>query len=173
VEHDSVFPPSKDDFTMLFRLQASVCMICQYLLLLAVGSSNPIVIILSLLFCLNISAFLFLVQWGVESNWVHSALQPQICLLCQPRVIMMMEKLVEMMIGRGNWSTRRKSAPVPLCPPQTPHTARTQTRAAAVGSQRLSAWATARPNILAYFPYFVKIKLGICDLHSVYPPPPS
>jgi hypothetical protein len=27
-----------------------------------------------------------------------------------------------MMIGRGNRSTRRKQAPVPLCPPQTPHT---------------------------------------------------
>jgi hypothetical protein len=25
-----------------------------------------------------------------------------------------------MMIGRGNRSTRRKPAPVPLCPPQTP-----------------------------------------------------
>jgi hypothetical protein len=32
---------------------------------------------------------------GVESNWVHSALRPPICLLCQPRVIMIMEKLVE------------------------------------------------------------------------------
>jgi hypothetical protein len=39
------------------------------------------------------------------------------------------------MIGRGNRSTRRKPAPVPLCPPQTPHAARTRTRAAAVGSQ--------------------------------------
>jgi hypothetical protein len=28
---------------------------------------------------------------------------------------------------------------VPLCPPQTPHAARTRTRAAAVGSQRLTA----------------------------------
>jgi hypothetical protein len=28
------------------------------------------------------------------------------------------------MIGRGNRSTRRKPAPVPLCPPQTPHAAR-------------------------------------------------
>jgi hypothetical protein len=37
-------------------------------------------------------------------------------------------------IGRGNRSTRRKPAPVPLCPPQTPHAARTRTRAAAVGS---------------------------------------
>jgi hypothetical protein len=44
-----------------------------------------------------------------------------------------------MMIGRGNRSTRRKPAPVPLCPPQTPHAVRTRTRAAAVGSQRLTA----------------------------------
>jgi hypothetical protein len=41
-------------------------------------------------------------------------------------------------IGRGNRSTRRNPAPTPLCPPQTPH-ARTWTRAAAVGSQRLTA----------------------------------
>jgi hypothetical protein len=38
------------------------------------------------------------------------------------------------MISRGNRSTRRKPAPMPLCPPQTPHAARTRTRAAAVGS---------------------------------------
>jgi hypothetical protein len=30
----------------------------------------------------------------------------------------------EMMIGKGNRSTRRKPAPVPLCPPQTPHASR-------------------------------------------------
>jgi hypothetical protein len=42
-------------------------------------------------------------------------------------------------IVRGNRSTRRKPVPVPLCPPQTPHAARTRTRAAAVGSQRLTA----------------------------------
>jgi hypothetical protein len=39
------------------------------------------------------------------------------------------------MISRGNRSTRGKPAPVPLCPPQTPHAARTRIRAAAVGSQ--------------------------------------
>jgi hypothetical protein len=44
-----------------------------------------------------------------------------------------------MVIGRGNRSTRRKHAAVPLCPPQTPHAARTRSRAAAVGSQRLTA----------------------------------
>jgi hypothetical protein len=48
-------------------------------------------------------------------------------------------KIGGMMIGRGNRSTRRKPAPVPLCPPQTPHAARTRTRAAAVGSQQLNA----------------------------------
>jgi hypothetical protein len=43
------------------------------------------------------------------------------------------------MIGRRNRSTRRKPAPMPLCPPQTPRAARKRTRAAAVGSQRLTA----------------------------------
>jgi hypothetical protein len=33
---------------------------------------------------------------------------------------------------------------MPLYPPQTPHAARTRTRAAAVWSQRVTAWATAR-----------------------------
>jgi hypothetical protein len=51
-----------------------------------------------------------------------------------------------MMIGRGNWSTRRKPAPVPLCPLQIPHDLTwARTPAAAVGSQRLTAWATSRP----------------------------
>jgi hypothetical protein len=44
-----------------------------------------------------------------------------------------------MMIGKGIQSTRRKPPPVPLCPPQNPHAGRTRTRAAAVGSQRLTA----------------------------------
>jgi hypothetical protein len=39
-----------------------------------------------------------------------------------------------MMIGKGNQSTRRKPAPVPLCPPQTHMPARMQTQATAVGS---------------------------------------
>jgi hypothetical protein len=60
------------------------------------------------------------------------------------------------MIGMGNRSTRRKPAPVPLCPPQTPH-ARTRTRAAAVGNQRLTAELrhgqvhTIYRQIFAYF----------------------
>jgi hypothetical protein len=50
------------------------------------------------------------------------------------------------MIDRGNRNTWRKPALVTLCPPQTLHAARTRTRAAVVGSQRLTAWATARPR---------------------------
>jgi hypothetical protein len=43
-------------------------------------------------------------------------------------------------IGRGNRSTRRKPAPVPHCPPQIPYDqTQARTRAADVGSQRLTA----------------------------------
>jgi hypothetical protein len=51
-----------------------------------------------------------------------------------------------MKIGRGNQSTRRKPSPAPFCPPQIPlDQTRARTRAAEVGSQRLTAWAMARP----------------------------
>jgi hypothetical protein len=43
------------------------------------------------------------------------------------------------MTGKGNRSTRRKPAPVPLYPPQTPQAARMRTRVATVRSQRLTA----------------------------------
>jgi hypothetical protein len=53
-----------------------------------------------------------------------------------------------MKIGRGNRSTRRNPAPEPLRPHQIPHDqTRARTRAAAVVSQPLTAWAMARPNI--------------------------
>jgi hypothetical protein len=43
-------------------------------------------------------------------------------------------------IGRGNRSTRRKSVPAPLRPPQIPHDeTRARTRPTAVESQRLTA----------------------------------
>jgi hypothetical protein len=45
-----------------------------------------------------------------------------------------------MKIGRGNRSTRKKPAPAPFCPPQNPRDqTRARSRAAAVGSQRLTA----------------------------------
>jgi hypothetical protein len=50
------------------------------------------------------------------------------------------EAIGGMNIGRGNRSTQRKPAPTPLYPLQIPHDQnRARTRAAAVGSQRLTA----------------------------------
>jgi hypothetical protein len=43
------------------------------------------------------------------------------------------------MIHRGNRSTRRKPAPLPLLPPQTPHAAQTRILVAVLGNQRLTA----------------------------------
>jgi hypothetical protein len=54
-----------------------------------------------------------------------------------------------MRIGRGNGSTRRVPAPVPLCPPQIPHDlTRARTLAAEVESRRRIAWVMTRPGAL-------------------------
>jgi hypothetical protein len=51
-----------------------------------------------------------------------------------------------MRIGKGNRSTRRKPAPVPLYPPQIPHDLTwARIRDTAVGRRRLTARAMARP----------------------------
>jgi hypothetical protein len=81
---------------------------------------------------------------GVESNWVHSALWPLIGLLYQPQVIMMMEKLVEWLAGETE--VLGENLPQWRFVQHKPHMpARTRTWAAAVGSQRLTAWAMAQP----------------------------
>jgi hypothetical protein len=73
--------------------------------------------------------FIGIVGRGVESNLVRSALRPSMGLGDYDG------EIGGIMIGRGNLSTRRKPAPVPLCPPRNPHASLT----AAVGSQRLTA----------------------------------
>jgi hypothetical protein len=56
-----------------------------------------------------------------------------------------------MKFGRGNRSTRRKRSPASLCPPKIPlDQTQARTRTAAVGSQRLTAWAMARPLVVVY-----------------------
>jgi hypothetical protein len=51
------------------------------------------------------------------------------------------------MLGKGNRSTRRKSAPLPLCPPQIPHDmTRARPLAASAGSRLLTAKAMGRPH---------------------------
>lgn len=62
------------------------------------------------------------------------------------QIMIIVDQSVDWMIDRGNWSTWRKLAPVPLCPTQIPHDlvwVRTQT--AAVKRRRLTAWATWHP----------------------------
>jgi hypothetical protein len=52
---------------------------------------------------------------------------------------MNVEQSVELELVGGPWSTRRKPAPVSLCPPQIPHDLTwARIRAAAVGSRRLT-----------------------------------
>jgi hypothetical protein len=81
-------------------------------------------------------------------DWVHLVRRPLSGLLYQPRMIDEVCGAVGIMrIGRRNRSTRRKPAPAPLFPPQIPHELTWDgTRAAAVGSQRVTASAMARPS---------------------------
>jgi hypothetical protein len=77
---------------------------------------------------------IFLVSWGgVRLSPTDTSATTG--LLYQPRMIDDAEcgTVGGIRIGRGNRSTRRKAAPVPLCSSQIPH------RAAAVGSWRLTA----------------------------------
>jgi hypothetical protein len=72
-------------------------------------------------------------------------------------------------LTRENRNTRGNPVPVPLCPPQTPRgLARDRTRASALGSRRLTAWAMAQPEIISYtkenivYEYFFAISC-LCD----------
>jgi hypothetical protein len=53
-----------------------------------------------------------------------------------------------------------KPVPMPLCPPQIPHgLTRYRTRASAVRTRRLTAWAMARPKAVRFSKMFLSIKL--------------
>jgi hypothetical protein len=80
-------------------------------------------------------------------DWVHLVHRPLIGLLYQPWMTEEHGAFGGMRMGRGNRSTRRRPAPVPLCSPQMPHDLTwDRIRAAAVGSRRLTPWATSRPS---------------------------
>jgi hypothetical protein len=81
-------------------------------------------------------------------DWVHLVRRPLIGILYQPRMIEDECGAVGgVRTGRGNRSTRRKPASVPLCPPQIPHDLTwARTRTAAMGNRRLTAWSMARPH---------------------------
>jgi hypothetical protein len=97
--------------------------------------------------------FLFL---GVGWDWVHWVRRPLTGLLHQARTIDDECGAVGgMRIGRGNQSTWRKPAPVPLRSPQIlHHLTWARTWAAAVGSRRLTAWGMAWPPMYTMFSVF-------------------
>jgi hypothetical protein len=85
-----------------------------------------------------------MVRW----DWVHCLRSPLFGLLYQPRMMDDDECVATfgIRIGLGNRSTRRKPATIPLCRPQIPHyLTRVRIPASAIGSRRLSAWATVLP----------------------------
>jgi hypothetical protein len=81
----------------------------------------------------RIHTFFIIIPSGVRLSPLSTA--AIIDLLCQPCTIDDGDRgaIGGMKIGRGNRSTRRKPAPVSLCPLQSPHDlTRTRTRAAGV-----------------------------------------
>jgi hypothetical protein len=88
---------------------------------------------------------------GVRLSQLGSA--ATIGLLYQPQMMVTVEQTGGMKTGRGNGRTRRKPAPVPLCPPQIPQDlTRALTRAAAVGSQRLTRLSYDTAPVPTYVP---------------------
>jgi hypothetical protein len=69
----------------------------------------------------TVGDYFFFKFLAVGWDWVHLLRRPLIGLLYQPRMIDDAEygAVGGMRIGRGNRSSRRKPAPVPLCQPQT------------------------------------------------------
>jgi hypothetical protein len=88
---------------------------------------------------MNVGVFFFILS-GVRLSPLGTAATAG--LFCEPQMIDDGDfgSVGGMKIGRGNRSTRRKPAPVPLCPPQIPHDLiRARNRAAAMRIQRLTA----------------------------------
>jgi hypothetical protein len=85
-------------------------------------------------------------RWGeTESTW-------HVGLMYQPRMIADQCGAVGgMRLGKGNRITRRKPAPVPLCPPQIPHDLTSvRIRPAALGRRHLTVWAMTQASNAYY-----------------------
>jgi hypothetical protein len=92
------------------------------------------------------------VSWGgVGWDWVHLVRRPLIGSLYEPRMMDEYGAFGGMRTDWRNFSTRRKPAPVPHCPPQIPQSlTQDRTRSSAVESRRLTTWA--RPSIVTHTP---------------------
>jgi hypothetical protein len=119
------------------------------LIWIIIPSTTPLslIIVSSMVYSLDTDrVFNFLLLFLVGWNWVHLVLRPLLAYRTSARWSTRdgdCGAIGRMKNGWGNRSTQRKPAPMPVCPPQIP---RDQTRVAVVGSQRLTAWAMARPT---------------------------
>jgi hypothetical protein len=92
-------------------------------------------------------------------SWGGVRLRPLISLLYQPRMIDDDERgaVGGMSIGRGNRSTLRKLAPVPLCPPQIPRDltwVRNRTAHCGKPATTCLSYGTTWAELLLAFPQF-------------------
>jgi hypothetical protein len=71
-----------------------------------------------------------------------------------------------MMIGRGNRSTRRKPAPVPLCPSQTPHACPDANRGLRGGKPATNRLSYGTD--LLYIPLTLTLNISIFFTHCVF-----
>jgi hypothetical protein len=94
-------------------------------------------------FIIEFFIFFYLNIGGWSPYWVHSALRPLLAYCtCLPRVIVRMEKLVEWTVLAGETEVVEENLPQRHF---VHHKSRRWIRAAAVGSQRLTASDMARP----------------------------
>jgi hypothetical protein len=93
---------------------------------------------------MNVNSIFFFCR--VTLPWVHFVRRPLIGLLYQHQMIDVYGAFSGTKTGGGNRSTRRKPAPMPLCPPRIPPGLTwDRSPVAAVGSRRQTASAAARP----------------------------
>jgi hypothetical protein len=103
-------------------------------------------------------------------DWVHLVRRPLIGLLYQALDDRMIDgdecrAVGGMRIGRGNRSIPRKPATMPLCPQIAHDLTWARTRAPAVGSPRITAWAMAQPFLR---PIFLKVTVSEMWRHVVW-----
>jgi hypothetical protein len=103
-------------------------------------------------------SLLVVIFLGVEWDWLHLIRRPLTGLLYQPWAIDECGAVSGIRISNENRNTWRLPALTPICPPKMPHDLTwAQTRAAAVESRRLTAWAMARPSCFLFAVYITRI----------------
>jgi hypothetical protein len=101
----------------------------------------------------------------VESNWFHSALRPPMAYCASPGWLWWLSNRWNDWQGKPKYS--EKTCPSTALSTTTPHAARTRTRAAAVGSQRLIA--ELQHGLFHCLLYILHIYESDCDREKYIP----